>query len=787
MPHKPPTGTTPAAPIAAGSRRPPPPLQALSAHRAALIGTIWTLLFLGVFFSRDIANGQLSRLALLVSLPELLISSIPHTPGTGWKYLPQRFDLIPTAACILIGSWGVGRLALRCIGLKLPWRSAADLGLALSLGLSLWSLVVLAIGLVGVLSQWGFVSVLAAAAVCEVGLILKTRGQPANGQPANEPEGEGETNLTHPTRRQCLLLVSPFVLAMILGAMLPSMDFDVKEYHLEGPKEHFQAGKIRQLPHNVYTSFPFLTEMLSLSAMVVQDDWDRGARAGKLLLMSYAPLTATGVFLLARTLFGPLAGWIGVLVHLTTPWVFRISIIAYTEGGLSCYLVWALFAGVEALRHTDSRRQHRWLLVAGLLAGSAAACKYPGVLSVAFPMGLVALCVCFRRPSTDEAASGASRFRTLPLAMFVAGGAIAFGPWLVKNSVETGNPVYPLLWSVLGGESFDHEIQTRWQQAHSPPVELLERPSQILPDLVKQMRAVTLGSTWQSPLVFALAPVSLLLTRRSSAARWLWVYLLWLLLSWCWLTHRIDRFWVPMLPVVCVLAGVGGAILRQAWCRALEREPTLLLMAGWSVLRIAALASVLFNLGIVVSGISGYNAFLTEEGQLRAETETSTVTLARQALRTPRERVLFVGEAAVFDADFAYAYNTVFDHSLLVQWCADENRPGATGLAPPEEIRENLTRHEIDWIAVNWSEVVRYRLPGSYGFPDFVHPQRFQTLVDRGILTRTRHVEDIPWTSVSEQRRRLIDEWAPQLRVSREGEWAFRSIEVFAVNRASDR
>ncbi len=57
----------------------------------------------------------------------------------------------------------------------------------------------------------------------------------------------------------------PFVVVMILGSMLPSIDFDVLEYHLQGPKEYYQAGRIAFLPHNVYTSMPFGVEMLHLT------------------------------------------------------------------------------------------------------------------------------------------------------------------------------------------------------------------------------------------------------------------------------------------------------------------------------------------------------------------------------------------------------------------------------------------------------------------------------------------------------------------------------------------
>ena len=79
---------------------------------------------------------------------------------------------------------------------------------------------------------------------------------------------------------------------MILGSMLPSIDFDVLEYHLQGPKEYYQAGRIAFLPHNVYTSMPFGVEMLHLAAMEVMGDWWWGGLAGQLLVALFAPAAA---------------------------------------------------------------------------------------------------------------------------------------------------------------------------------------------------------------------------------------------------------------------------------------------------------------------------------------------------------------------------------------------------------------------------------------------------------------------------------------------------------------
>ncbi len=129
----------------------------------------------------------------------------------------------------------------------------------------------------------------------------------------------------------------------MLGAMLPTIDFDAIEYHVQGPKEYFQAGRIAFLPHNVYTSMPFGVEMLHLLGMEVLNDWWQGALVGQLLVASFAPATAALIALAARRWASPRAAWCAAAVYLTTPWVYRLAVIPYVEGPLCFYhaaLVW---------------------------------------------------------------------------------------------------------------------------------------------------------------------------------------------------------------------------------------------------------------------------------------------------------------------------------------------------------------------------------------------------------------------------------------------------------------
>lgn len=775
---------------------PPPPEQPLSRWWTlglAAMGVVWLWCFCGWFLLQDLPNSgtpSLNRTTIAGMLPELLGANFTRSPGSGWEHLGQRVDLLATAAFLFAGAWGCGRLALRGLRINLRATSAEGFALAAGLGLSLWSLATLGLGLAGLLSRGLTIALLVASTAAGL-WTLRTPASRATAE--SSPESR---------RLRCIALavMAPFVLAMLLGAMLPSTDFDVNEYHLQGPKEYWQAGRVQFLPHNVYTSFPFLTEMLSLSAMVVRGDWQRGGLVGKTLLMTFSLVSACGAFALTRRLLTggehraaadgpaapsiPFAAWMAVLLLLTTPWVYRISTIAYVEGGLACYVVLALLAWVAGAQSADApdaaNVPRRWTLLTGLLAGSAAACKYPAVVTVVIPLGLA---VVWRSRRVSDGAGGPLRRVAIAGAIYSAGVLIAFGPWLAKNLVETGNPVYPLLWSTFGGASFDAETNVRWQAAHAPPKHLFAEPGRIPLDLWRQLRDVALQSDWQSPLLFAFAPLVLLGEQRRRLTP---VALLaaWQFLAWCWLTHRIDRFWVPMLPLLAVLAGAGASTLAGLLRRWRDNSLTL---GPWIVSGLCAVLvafCLLFNLAFITTGLCGFNAYLLDEAAARRIATGRSIQLLQAAGLRDGGRVLFVGEAAVFDADFPYLYNTVFDDSIFESLCAEPQADlprGERPLRPADDVRRAFADAGLTHVCVNWSEVVRYRLPGSYGFSDFVHPRRFDELCEAGLLRRTPYVATVEWKHLSDAERGLIAEWAPELHLRRGDEEYFRSIEVFEV------
>ena len=172
----------------------------------------------------------------------------------------------------------------------------------------------------------------------------------------------------------------PFVLAILLAGMLPPLDFDVREYHLQAPKEFFQQGRVTFLPHNVYANMALGTEMLSLLAMIVSaiGGWARWPARPSCRFHS---LDRTGTIggrpaaLLAHRRRRRCAG-------------LRVGALGrqHRRGGLvdgasACYL----FLAVYALLFRDKLGTASFAL-AGYLAGAAVATKYPAALFVLLPL-----------------------------------------------------------------------------------------------------------------------------------------------------------------------------------------------------------------------------------------------------------------------------------------------------------------------------------------------------------------------------------------------------------------
>ena len=718
-----------------------------------VLAAVWLLGFQLLFYAQsfvdpDVARGQL----WLMLLDEVLgadESAVSAGVPTGWQFAVQRLPLAGAAGLLLVlaglHGWGVDR----CLLSGLPLRRTERCCLAAGIGLSLQSLVVLLAGLCGLLSGVVLVLVLTAVISLAAGLVAAGRRAAVAGRSGSV----SEVSVRRDGRFEWWVfwLVSlPWAVYLLWGAMTPPTDFDVREYHLQGPKEWYQAGRISYLRHNVYTSFPFLSEMHSLAAMVLAGDWWRGALAGQLVLAVYQLLTCGVVVSAGIRWCGRGAGYLSGLIWLTTPWTLRISLIAYAEGALSFYTAAAILLSLLVGRLPADGVRGRAILVVGFLAGSAMASKYTGLLLAVLPTAAGWCCWWWRASGGVRCLLSAGEQRRGFLreaVLYAAGVLLATGPWLLKNAVETGNPVFPMAWSVFGGTEWNEPLNERWKQAHGAPEHSLERiPQHFLDAAVR--------NKWTSPLLFGLAVPVLLCCWRSEPLRLVWLAVGWGFLTWWGLTHRIDRFWVPVVPLLSVLAG-AGVMLSGVW--------------WWRVLVLGSvLTGTIFNLRFSTLALVGFHAGLMDLEGARELVIRSDLRVMNEQLPAGA-KVLMVGEAEVFDARFALLYNTVFDESVFEELTAGAGVAGSVAAA--DEVRERLRGAGVTHVLVNWREVLRYRLPGSYGYAEYVQPERFEELREGGVLGAARVLGQSSWSGLGETERRVVQQWPGWQRLVRGDVW----------------
>lgn len=645
---------------------------------------------------------------------------------TAFIGVSDRLGILAAVLVMVFFAYLAGQLALFALQLGSILSRLERILLATALGLNLLSLATLALGLAGAI-RFPY------AAGCMLALVgisftsPRLRSQILNDfsskrpVPANPAGGPGLS-------LHWLWSTTPFIALILAGAMLPPIDFDVLEYHLQVPKEWYQQGQVDFLAHNIYGNMPLGAEMHALLAMALIEplaDWWWGAIVGKTMMAIYSLLTAVALFAAGQRFVHRSAGIVAALIFLSLPWTLRITHIGFNEGAVGLYLllsVYALLLGrnLSPSSITDSNRrepsnptdialQNRLFALTGMLAGSAVACKYTSVVFVLAPCAVLVAVV-------------GKPFRWKPLVSFLLMATCMCGLWFGKNWVLTGNPTYPLLYEVFGGESRTPEKDRQWKAAHQVPRDQATPKDAFnqhftMRQLRQAVQRILLGNEWLSLLVwpFAILAICGPNTRRIALPWCGMALVVWI--AWWLTTHRIDRFWAPALPLIVFASGIGFTSISSP--------------------RMRSVALGFISLGMFASFLMielkqpplSSRRYLVRLAVLRRDAPQETGLVDSRIRKHHRfinqtfkktDKVLLVGDAAPFDLEIPALYHTCFDACLLEQLLQRPTRV---------ERAQAFRALGITHLVLDWGEIRRYR--NSYGFSSFVTPELIQDVLVR--------------------------------------------------------
>jgi hypothetical protein len=340
-------------------------------------------------------------------------------------------------------------------------------------------------------------------------------------------------------------LCAALIAAQLLFALAPPLKWDSLAYHLALPRQYLHSGRFLLLPENPLWGRSQLAEILYTWSMAL-----RGLETAAVSGWWFSAMLLAGVMGTVRRLaaHGD-AAWVAAAALLAGATLRGMFSWAYVDGIAGLY-GWAVFA-LCSLGITGARRD--WAPWAGVFCGLALGVKFTSGLLL--PVVLVSLWA-WRK-------SLASPWQQQ--AVILTGIALLFfSPWMVKNWLATGNPLYPHLWP------------TAWTSAERL---VYYQGSSSLESLGWEDAVLPLTATWfgmeaafvqgfqkyyadLGPLLVLLAVPGLWVFRRQTPAR---LAGLWLALGWAamvaggvisdllWQT----RYFYTLLPPAALAAGYG--------------------------------------------------------------------------------------------------------------------------------------------------------------------------------------------------------------------------------------
>ncbi len=231
----------------------------------------------------------------------------------------------------------------------------------------------------------------------------------------------------------CLILL--FLILEFLLALTPPIARDALIHHLAIPKLWLIHGGFYETPWAEYSYYPMNLSLLYLIPLYFGNDI-----IPNFIHLAFGIGTGALLYDYLNKRCGQLAGLLGALLFISLPIILRTATTAYVDVGLVFFVT---LSSLAFLYWRDAKyKNNGWLLISAAAMGLALGTKYSALPAWFF----LTLAVVFIYSRDTGRQGKALQYGLLSFLVSLA----VFSPWMMKNALLTGNPLFPLYKSVFG-------------------------------------------------------------------------------------------------------------------------------------------------------------------------------------------------------------------------------------------------------------------------------------------------------------------------------------------------
>ena len=251
-------------------------------------------------------------------------------------------------------------------------------------------------------------------------------------------------------------LIALWAGCIVILASVPPVDRDALTHHLAVPKLYLKHGGMVEIPSVPFSYYPMNLELLYLIPLYFGNDI-----VPKFIHFAFALLTAWLIYgYLRQRLEKPVWGLLGAFMFLSLPVIVKLSVTVYVDLGLIFFSTGSL---LYLFKWAENGYPPRHLILSGVFCGLALGTKYNALISLLLLASLVPILYVrgekglsqdrslHGRVQPYRGGTGSARaLRAISLAvLFVAVALLVYSPWMIRNVLWTGNPLYPLYQGVF--------------------------------------------------------------------------------------------------------------------------------------------------------------------------------------------------------------------------------------------------------------------------------------------------------------------------------------------------